>query len=52
MELTSISENRWVGKNKSTDWPPRTPDLTPLDFYLWDHIKNKVYFSPIAKQAD
>lgn len=25
------------------DWPPRSPDLTPLDFYLWGDMKKKVY---------
>ena len=25
------------------DWPPRSPDLTPLDFYLWGYLKSKVY---------
>lgn len=24
-------------------WPPRSPDLTPLDFYLWGAMKNTVY---------
>lgn len=24
-------------------WPPRSPDLTPLDFYLWGELKGKVY---------
>jgi len=24
-------------------WPPRPPDLTPLDFYLWGYMKQKVY---------
>lgn len=24
-------------------WPARSPDLTPLDFYLWGDIKRKVY---------
>jgi hypothetical protein len=24
-------------------WPPRTPDLTPADFYLWDRHKSVVY---------
>ena len=22
--------------------PPRSPDLNPLDFYLWGHIKQKI----------
>uniref|UniRef100_A0AAR2JP33 Transposase Tc1-like domain-containing protein n=4 Tax=Pygocentrus nattereri TaxID=42514 RepID=A0AAR2JP33_PYGNA len=25
------------------EWPPRSPDLTPLDFYLWGHVKAIVY---------
>lgn len=24
-------------------WPPRSPDLSPLDFYLWGFLKGKVY---------
>lgn len=24
-------------------WPPRSPDLTPADFFLWGHLKEKVY---------
>lgn len=28
-------------------WPPRSPDLTPLDFYFWGYIKNEVYKEPL-----
>ena len=24
-------------------WPPRSPDLTPLDFFVWGYIKDKVF---------
>ena len=24
-------------------WAPRSPDLTPLDFFAWGFIKSKVY---------
>src|ERR1700712_6084313 len=24
-------------------WPARSPDLTPLDFFLWGYVKNQVY---------
>jgi hypothetical protein len=24
-------------------WPPRSPDLTPLDFFVWGFIKRIVY---------
>lgn len=26
-------------------WPPRSPDLTPMDFFLWGYLKAKVYDS-------
>jgi len=26
--------------------PPRSPDLTPLDFYLWGQIKTLMYSDP------
>ncbi|XP_018359883.1 PREDICTED: uncharacterized protein LOC108759083 [Trachymyrmex cornetzi] len=25
------------------NWPPRSCDLTPLDFFLWSYLKSKVY---------
>jgi hypothetical protein len=24
----------WIGRSGSMEWPPRSPDLSPLDFYL------------------
>jgi hypothetical protein len=24
-------------------WPLRSPDLTPLDFYLWGYVKDQGY---------
>ncbi|GBM49949.1 hypothetical protein AVEN_22461-1 [Araneus ventricosus] len=24
-------------------WPPRSPDITPLDFYLWGYVKQHVF---------
>lgn len=38
--------NRWIGTNGPVRWAPRSPDLTPLDFFFWGHIKEKVYFTP------
>ncbi|GBL95107.1 hypothetical protein AVEN_188840-1 [Araneus ventricosus] len=28
-------------------WPPRSPDLTPRDFFLWGCVKDKVYVPPM-----
>ena len=35
--------NQWIGRGGPTPWPARSPDLTPLDFYLWGHMKTLVY---------
>ena len=29
--------------SQKTFWPPRSPDLTPADFFLWGLLKGKVY---------
>lgn len=35
---------RWIGlRSQVHEFPPRSPDLTPLDFYLWGRLKNIVY---------
>lgn len=41
--LDVVFNNRWIGRRGTIEWPPRSPDLTPLDFFLWGYIKNKVY---------
>jgi len=35
--------NRWLGRGGPVAWPPRSPDLTHLDYYLWGHMKTLVY---------
>ncbi|KAJ4448105.1 hypothetical protein ANN_10117 [Periplaneta americana] len=35
-----------------TPWPPRSPDLTSLDFFLWGHMKNLVYDTPVESEED
>ena len=32
-----------MSKSGDLDWPPRTPDWTPPDFFLWGYLKSKVY---------
>ncbi|KAJ4439237.1 hypothetical protein ANN_07357 [Periplaneta americana] len=38
---------RWIGRGEPTSWPPRSPDLTPLDFFLWGFLKDQVYLPPL-----
>ena len=28
------------------NWPPRSPDATPCDFFLWGYVKDQVYVPP------
>ena len=39
-EIESFFKDRIITKNL---WPPRSPDLTPADFFLWGLLKGKVY---------
>ena len=41
--LDSKPPGRWIGRGGPIEWPARSPDLTPLDFYLWGYLKQKVY---------
>ncbi|KAJ4442869.1 hypothetical protein ANN_04462 [Periplaneta americana] len=34
---------RWIGRTGSIRWPPRSPDLTSLDFFFWGFMKDRVY---------
>jgi len=45
--LDSTSPKRWIGRDGPTPWPPRSPDITPLDFFLWEYVKDKVFSTPV-----
>lgn len=45
--LTETFGQRVISNNGPIPWPARSPDLTPLDFYLWGFVKNEIYeFDP------
>ena len=39
-EIESFSDDRIISKAL---WPPRSPDLSPPDFFLWGALKGKAY---------
>lgn len=41
--LNEIFPQRWIGLGGPMFWPPYSPDLTPLDFFLWGFVKDYVY---------
>jgi hypothetical protein len=43
---------RWIGRGGPVSWPPRSPDLPPLDLYLWGHLKTVVYATPVNDAED
>jgi len=45
--LDATFPNRWVGRDGPTPWPPRSPDITPLDFFLWGYVRDKVFSTPV-----
>lgn len=44
-EHLDANHSPWIGRGGTVAWPPRSPDMTPLDFFLWGHMKQKVYFN-------
>lgn len=46
-KLRELFGTRVVALHHDVEWPPRSPDLTPCDFFLWGHIKSKVYATPL-----
>ena len=41
--LQELFGNCVVGMGHQIDWPAKSPDLSPLDFYLWGTVKQRVY---------
>jgi hypothetical protein len=39
---------RWVGCDGPIPWSPRSPDITPLAFFLWGYVKDIVYKIPMT----
>lgn len=40
-------QNKWIGIRGFRNWPARSPDLTPLDFFIWGYLKDQIYRNPI-----
>lgn len=43
--LRTKFNGRLISKRGDVNWPPRSCDLTPLDYFLWGYLKDKVYVS-------
>ena len=43
----NVFPSRWIVRGGPVQWPPRSPDLTPMDFFIWGEMKCLVYETPI-----
>lgn len=50
--LATVFGNRIISRNSPIEWPPRSCDLTPLDYYLWGAVKDKCYANAPATIQD
>jgi len=41
--LRRLFPQRVISRFGDVPWPPRSPDLTAPDFFLWGYLKSKVY---------
>ena len=41
--LRPVFEDRTISRRADVVWPPRSWDLTPLEYYLWVSVKDKCY---------
>jgi hypothetical protein len=47
---TVVQADRWMGSGGPTAWPPCSPDLNPLEFYLSRHLKTLAYAAPVDNE--
>ncbi|KAJ4430770.1 hypothetical protein ANN_19361 [Periplaneta americana] len=50
--LPLIFHDRWIGRRSPTPWPARSPNLNPLDFWLWGHMKEPGYLASERNEGD
>ena len=50
--LNETYPNRWIGRGGPVAWPPRSPDLTPLDFFLRGTMEELVCATPVESEKD
>ena len=41
--LNNAFDTNVIGLHHRINWPARSPDLSPNDFFLWGHLKSKIY---------
>ncbi|GFT32593.1 uncharacterized protein TNCV_3145461 [Trichonephila clavipes] len=50
--LAQTFDTRIIGYGGQQEWPLRSPDPSPLDFFLWGFLKSKVYERESTGKSD
>ncbi|CAK9820332.1 hypothetical protein ANTPLA_LOCUS10558 [Anthophora plagiata] len=50
--LDETFRDRWIGRGGPVSWPPRSPDMNPLDYFFWGHLKTTVYRDPLRTREE
>lgn len=50
--LQNLYDDQWIANNGPICWPPRSPDLSVLDYFIWGTIKNMVYNTALTTIDD
>ncbi|OWR50852.1 transposase protein [Danaus plexippus plexippus] len=50
--LDRVYPNSWIGRDGPILWLARSPDLTPLDFYIWGRAKALVYATEVQTRDE
>ncbi|KMQ83534.1 hypothetical protein RF55_19752 [Lasius niger] len=50
--LNATYPDHWIGRGGPHPWPARSPDLNPIDFFLWGYLKSLVYNTPVENEED
>jgi hypothetical protein len=50
--LEGFCADRIISRGFNPEWPPRSPDLTPLDFSIFGWLKDNVYKQQLHPQEE
>jgi hypothetical protein len=50
--LGYVFSEQWIGECEPTEWPARVPDVSPLHFNLWGHMKSTVFTTEVNDLQD
>ena len=50
--LNETFPDGWIRRVGTIPWPPRSPDITPLNFFLWCSVKDVVYRTKVRDVND